>query len=110
VRHFLSPDRAAALAGRIVLPPDQPVAYLFGAMLIRREARARVVERGAIDDTMSFFSAARGLLAFGELGRIVLERRVHGENHTLKARERVHAEYLRAARAAIVARRSGGAE
>ena len=109
VRHFLSPDRAAALAGRVALPPDQPVAHLFGTLLIRRTAWDRVARGGAdLGDTLGFFTAARRVLRFGELPGVVLERRIHGGNWTLRERERLHAGYLRAARAAIVARRAEG--
>jgi glycosyltransferase involved in cell wall biosynthesis len=107
VRHFLSPDREAALAGRVVLPPDQPVARLFGTLLIRRSAWDRVARDGAdLDDTLGFFTAARRMLSIGTLSGIVLERRIHGANWTMQQRDRLHADYLRAARAAIVARRS----
>ena len=107
VRHFLSPDRAAALAGRVALPPDQPVAHLFGTLLIRRAAWDRVARDGAdLGDTLGFFPAARRTLTLGTLPGIVLERRIHGANWTMRQRDRLHADYLRAARAAIVARRS----
>ena len=107
VRHFLSPDRAAALAGRVALPPDQPVAHLFGTLLIRRAAWDRIARDGAdLGDTLGFFSAARRTLTLGTLPGIVLERRIHGANWTMRQRDRLHADYLRAAHAAIVARRS----
>lgn len=107
VRQFISPDREAELGGRFALPPDEPVAYLLGTMLIRRSAWDRVAESGAdLNDTLGFFGAARRMLSLGEIPGIVLERRVHGANWTVRERERLHADYLRAARAAILAHRS----
>jgi glycosyltransferase involved in cell wall biosynthesis len=107
VRHFLSPDREAELAGRLALPPEQETAHLFGTLLIRREAWDEVTRSGAdLDDTLGFFTAARRALRIGSVPGVVLERRVHGGNWTLRERERLHADYLRAARAAILARRA----
>lgn len=109
VRNFLDPERARQLAGRVAFREGEAVGYTAGALLIRREAFDALGgfdESTELGETLDFFARARERLRFAEVGEVVLERRIHGDNHTLQDPAGLHADYLRAARAAIVRRRA----
>ena len=104
IRQFLSEDRPD-LSGRVGFGPDVEVGYLFSALLIRREAYARAGAGGGsfgLGETIDFFRRARAVLRIEAVPEIVAARRVHGDNSTLSDPARLHADYLRAARQAIL--------
>jgi glycosyltransferase involved in cell wall biosynthesis len=92
--------------------PEHQVAVparLPGAMLIRREALARV---GAFDQGYRIGNAFQWSVRAGECGLrsrmlddVVLRRRIHGQNVGLLSKERATADYLAIARGAIARRR-----
>jgi len=110
VRQFISPDRAAALAGVHEVPADPLPGWHAGALLIERERFAATDgwsdDRG-LHDAFDWFAVARERgLRLLLLDDVVVERRVHGGNLSLQ-REDLHARYLRSARAAVVRRKAG---
>ena len=107
VRNFFTPEREAELRGRLALPPDLPAAYAWSALLVRRPAFESLGWDGIAGpgETLDFFRLARERLALGTVPGVVFERRVHGDNVTVMDRTALHADYLRIARAAVLARR-----
>jgi hypothetical protein len=99
-------------AGRALLRDDLATPLRAALHPDRATARAAWEHWRRTADLVEIDPAAlriAGLLAdrLTALGAgIVLERRVHGGNWTLRERERLHADHLRAARAAILARRA----
>jgi glycosyltransferase involved in cell wall biosynthesis len=90
VRHFLSPDVAADVAARLFCPPGSMIAHLAGGMLARRSLFDRV---GPFSASVRAGEFVDWLLRARECGvrelaieDVVLLRRVHGENHTVRNR------------------------
>lgn len=111
VRQFLSPDKAAELAGRHEVPEHPMPGWHAGALLIETE-RFAATDGWSDDpeehDAFGWFAVARERgLRLLMLDDVVIERRIHGDNLTLRRREDLHARYLLSARAAIRRRAQG---
>ncbi len=104
VREFYDPGREAELSQQFAIS-DQPTTGSVTAMLMRRSEFDRhggfSEEPGAHD----FFGLMHALGTPVQIDDVVLERRVHGANRSIVDREGIRQEYLRSARAAILARR-----
>lgn len=105
ISQFLSPDRAEELAGRHAVPPDPMPGWHAGGLLIDRERFAATdgwADDPAAHDAFDWFAMAREQgLAFRMLDDVIVERRIHGDNHSLRTREELHRRYLQSARAAV---------
>jgi glycosyltransferase involved in cell wall biosynthesis len=104
---FLTPERAPELAERFECPPQTPC-WMPTALLIRRE---RLLLAGDFDEQLEGGEGVDWVLRAREAGlriemldRVVLERRIHGENMTIVS-PRVSSGYLQVARAAVLRRR-----
>lgn len=105
---FLTPDREEELRSRLACPPEAVHAFTPGTLLVRREA---FLAGGGLDTTLAGGEVvdwvrrcrAQGL-RFIEHDDVVLHRRIHGDNLSLR-REQLHAGYLAVAHAAIARRR-----
>lgn len=105
IRQFLTPDRADELATVHVVPPDPMPGWHAGSLLIDREqfvATDGWSDDPAAHDAFDWFAIAgeKGL-NFRMLDDVVMERRIHGDNLTLRTRQELHTRYLQSARAAI---------
>lgn len=108
MRTFLTPEREAELRDRYACPPDPVRSFTPGTLLLRREA---FLATGGLDTTLpggevvDWVRRCRaGGLVLAEHDDVVLRRRIHGDNLSLR-REQLHAGYLAAARAAVAGRR-----
>ncbi len=105
IRQFLSPDRVDELAGRHAVPADPMPGWHAGALLIDRErflATDGWADDPAAHDAFDWFAVAREQgLTLRMLDDVIMERRIHGDNLTLRARDELHTRYLQSARAAI---------
>lgn len=112
VEQFRSPELEPAVALRLHCP-DQPLpGYVFGAALIRREAFDRVgpiatnVTRA---EGVDWFARARGLgLRIHELPEVVLNRRLHTTNSSLRNRDSA-VDFVRVLKASLDRRRGAAA-
>jgi glycosyltransferase involved in cell wall biosynthesis len=110
VEQFISPELAPELRGTLAAPPPPGPAYLAGGILLRR---ADFLAVGAFDETLTlgefidwFSRARRAGLAEIVVPDIVLRRRIHGANTTL--RERAAAgDYLQVVRRELARKRDG---
>ena len=107
VRNFYTPEREEELREQFALPPDLVAAYAWSALLVRRESLAAVdwIGINGKGETPEFFRIARARLRLGSVPGVVFDRRIHGDNLTIMDRAALQADYLRVARAAILARR-----
>jgi glycosyltransferase involved in cell wall biosynthesis len=91
VRQFVSPDLPDEDAERLRVPADPQPGQHIGAMLARREAIEAIGqwrEDVRVSDGLTFFLRARELgLAQTMLAETVMQRRVHGSNHSLSNRD-----------------------
>ncbi len=104
---FLTPEREDELRGRYACPPEALRSYTPGTLLIRRAA---FLATGGLDTSLSGGEVVDWVrrcradgLRFHEHDDVVLRRRIHGDNLSLR-REQLHAGYLAAARAAVARR------
>ncbi len=107
MRDFLTPEREAELRDSHACSPDPVRSFTPGTLLLRRAA---FLATGGLDTTLpggevvDWVSRCRADgLRFAEHDDVVLHRRIHGDNLSLR-REQLHAGYLEAARAAIARR------
>ena len=109
-RTFLTPEREHELSGRYDCPPEPLEGRHPGALLLKRGAFLRT---GGFDETLRvgegvdwFHRAELAGVRIARVDDVVLERRIHGGNLTLRSvASRV--DYVRAARAAIQRNRTG---
>ncbi len=109
IENFISPDSARSKQGHWPdLPPVQ-AGYHAGALLIRRAAFQRV---GGFDETLQsgefidwWVRAVEGGLAYRVLPEVVMHRRWHDHNHTLRRPDTLN-DYTRIARSALARRRA----
>jgi glycosyltransferase involved in cell wall biosynthesis len=102
---FLDADRVAALGGRFSADPTPRVAQQSGTLLIRRTRFTAIGGFGADPACNELFELYSQLDDLALADVVVLERRIHGANRTIVAREAIRAQYLASARAAILRRR-----
>jgi glycosyltransferase involved in cell wall biosynthesis len=111
VRQLFDGGRESELAAIHEISEEPMKGGVCGAVLIRRSAFEAVGGFPEDDGVHDFFGLIGALHDRREIDEIVLERRIHGANRTLVNRDAVRSEYLRSARAAILAsRRSAGEE
>ncbi len=109
IENFISPDSARLNQGHRSDPPPVQAGYHVGALLIRRAAFQRV---GGFDETLQsgefidwWARAVEGGLAYRVLPEVVMHRRWHDHNHTLRRPDTLN-DYTRIARAALARRRA----
>jgi len=107
-REFLSPDLTAGERELIVVRPGDHAMRVRGTMLARREVldRAGPLDEGLrVGEFVDWHSRAEGLgMRSATLDRLVLHRRLHGNNHGRRA-QASRIDYVRVARAALERRR-----
>ncbi len=107
-RRFADPGSDAAQ--RYMLGDEPQAGRTPGGLLLRRaryEAAGGFTANAGRNELFDLFSRLPDVVAVSE---VVYERRIHGENRSIVAREEIHAQYLASARAAILrARREGRA-
>jgi glycosyltransferase involved in cell wall biosynthesis len=110
VRQFLCPEMDPEARPRLRCPAGPTPGYCAGAMLMHREDFQRV---GPFDEDLKlgefigWFARARDLgLASVMIAEVVLERRIHGANQTIRHRAD-HADYIHAVKRALDRRRPG---
>jgi len=101
---FISEDCDPAVRERALPVAGTPVAYLASTLLMRRDA---FLATGGLNDGLTnaemidWFARARRELAFAEVDAVVLRRRIHGANNSLR-RDQMHRELMRVARSAVL--------
>ena len=107
---FLSPDRAADLAGTLQIGTDPMPGLCATTLLLRREALRRIGsfdEKLRVGEFIEWMARANDLrLATRVLPEVVARRRVHGGNTVLT---RDNTDYLRAIKATLDRRRTRAA-
>ena len=103
VQNFLTPERAAALHGRVAFAGEPLPGWSVGALLMRREAFTPFDEAMSGGETVEWLSRLEPSRV-RVLDEIVLLRRVHGDNTTLQDAS-WRASYLEVARRAIARNR-----
>jgi len=113
VEQFISPDIDETVRQTIGKLPDFQPGRVAGAMLVRRQVFERVglFDSGfRIGETMDWVARADTAgHQSGDVGEVVLRRRVHGANTVIKERN-MQGDYLRVLRAAIARRRGVAGE
>jgi glycosyltransferase involved in cell wall biosynthesis len=108
MRQFACPSLAPALRGRLRVPEESRPGYCAGAMLLRRADFLRIgsfSEALAIGEFIEWFGRARDLgFAIALIAEIVLERRIHGANTSMR-RNSDYANYARALKGMLDRRR-----
>ncbi len=110
MRQFFCPDMDPEIRRRLRCPAGPTPGYCTGAMLIHREDFQRVGpfdEDLKVGEFIGWFARARDLgLASVMIEEVVLERRIHGANQTIRHRAD-HADYIHAVRRVLDRRRPG---
>lgn len=108
MRQFACPSLDPALRGRLRVPEESRPGYCAGAMLLRRADFLRIgsfSEALAIGEFIEWFGRARDLgFAIALIAEIVLERRIHGANTSMR-RNSDYANYARALKGMLDRRR-----
>lgn len=108
MHQFACPSMDPALRGRLRVPEESVPGYCAGAMLLRRADFLRIgpfSEALAIGEFIEWFGHARDLgFAIALIPQIVLERRVHGANSSMR-RHADYADYARALKGVLDRRR-----
>jgi glycosyltransferase involved in cell wall biosynthesis len=107
VQNFLTPERAAALHGRVAFAGEPRPGWVVGAMLMRRAAFTPFDESLNGGETVEWLSRLESSRV-RVLDEIVLLRRVHGDNTTLQDAS-WRASYLEVTRRAIARSREAPA-
>jgi glycosyltransferase involved in cell wall biosynthesis len=109
VELFHSPDLDARTRATVAGPPGVRAGFLRGAMLARREALARVGPfdtRWRIGEFVDWYARAVDAgLRMAVLPQVVLRRRIHAANTTLRAAD-ARGDYARVVKAALDRRRA----
>lgn len=108
---FLSPDVDPAIGQRLQVPTAAQPGLFKSAMLIRRESFFRV---GWFDETIHmgdfidwYVKAQERKLAMAMLPEVLVQRRIHGNNASLRDRPQIN-DYVRIAKAVLDRRRKNG--
>lgn len=109
MRQFLSPDMSVALRQRLRCPTDPMPGYCAGGMLLRRGDFERIgvfEEDIKVGEFIGWYARARdrGFTA-ALIGDVVLERRIHGSNQTIRHRAN-YADYVHVLKRALDRRRT----
>ena len=109
IRQFACPSMDAALRARLRVPEGAGPGYCAGAMLLRRADFLHIgffSETLAIGEFIEWFGRSRDLgHKSAMIQEIVLERRIHGANTSLR-RNSEYADYARALKGVLNHRRS----
>ncbi len=111
VEQFVCPRAPANVRSRLRQPQGDSSGLLAGALMVRREAFERIgafdtrLAGGEFVDWMNRARAAR--FSFQPVDALVLRRRLHGENFTLRS-SALKRDYLEVVRRRLQARRGGG--
>ena len=110
IEEFVSPDISDEMARRLRAMKTAHPGYSAGTLLVRRSVFLSI---GYLDEDLQFGEFidwwARAMdagLTYAMLPGVVMRRRLHGDNHTLRHRTHTR-DYLRVARAALERRRRG---
>lgn len=110
IEDFISPDISDEMARRLRAMKTAHPGYHAGTLLVRRSVFLSI---GYLDEDLQFGEFidwwARAMdagLTYAMLPGVVMRRRLHGDNHTLRHRTHTR-DYLRVARAALERRRRG---
>ena len=110
IRQFACPTMSPVLRGRLRVPQEPIAGYCAGAMLLRRSDFFSV---GAFNETLKvaefidWFGRARDSgLAARLIEQVVLERRIHGANQTIRHRAD-YSDYALALKRGLDRRRPG---
>jgi glycosyltransferase involved in cell wall biosynthesis len=110
LQHFASPELSAEEAARLTVPPDPMPAYAAGTLLASLDAFATVGPFNAAFRSGEFLDWYGRAVDLGYqprmLREVVLRRRVHGENHSLKSK--APTIYPSVLKAALDRRRAAG--
>jgi len=108
LRQFACPSMDPALRGRLRVPEESGPGYCAGAMLLHRAdflCIGSFSEALAIGEFIEWFGRARDLgYAIALIPEIVLERRIHGANTSMR-RNSDYANYARALKGVLDRRR-----
>lgn len=104
IQEFYDPGREVELAARFAITAE-PTHGSPLAMLIRRSVFQELGGLDEDDGAHDLFGFMQRLGPVPLIDDVVLERRIHGGNRTITDREGLRMEYLKSARAAILARR-----
>ena len=112
LRQFLSSDLSAELRQRLRCPTEPMPGYCAGAMLLRHADFARIgpFEEGIkVGEFIGWYARTRDLgFVSAMIGDVVLERRIHGSNQTIRHRAN-YGDYLQVLKRALDRRRPGSA-
>ena len=110
IRQFLSSEMDPEMRRQLHCPDAPAPGYCAGAMLMQREDFHRVgpfEEDLKVGEFIGWFARARDLgLATAMIQDVVLERRIHGDNQTIRHRAD-YADYAHALKRALDRRRLG---
>jgi glycosyltransferase involved in cell wall biosynthesis len=110
LQHFLSPELDPEAAARLNAPQEAMPAYAAGTLLTALDVFRSVGpfnEGFRSGEFLDWYGRATDLgLRVAMLPEVVLRRRVHGENHSLKSKAPSH--YTRVLKAALDRRRAAG--
>lgn len=108
VKQFYSPELTKEEKARLKIPPELLAAYLAGGMLIRRNEFIRCGDfssKHKLGEFIDWFNRAQEMgLSHKVVPEIVLERRIHTRNTTLRLQDR-KGDYLAVVKAALDRRR-----
>ena len=112
-RQFACPLMDADTRRRLRIPAEATPGYCTGAMLLRREDHLRVgrfTETLRVGEFIEWFGRAHDLgFAIALIPEIVLERRIHGANQTVRHRAD-YGDYTQALKRVLDRRRGGAAQ
>jgi glycosyltransferase involved in cell wall biosynthesis len=110
LRQFLCPEIGAEARRRLRCPTEPMPGYCAGAMLLSREDFDRIgpfEEDIKVGEFIGWYARARELgFAPVMIGDVVLERRIHGSNQTIRHRAD-YGDYIRVVKRALDRRRPG---
>lgn len=110
MRQFLCPEMSPEIRRRLRCPAEPMPGYCAGAMLLRREDFHRVgpfEEDLKVGEFIAWFARARDLgFTPAMIQEVVLERRIHGANQTIRHRAD-YSDYLHVLKRALDRRRPG---
>ena len=113
VRQFACPSMDSDTRRRLRIPHEAGPGYCTGAMLLSREDHLRVGkfnEALRVGEFIEWFGRARDLgYTIALVPDIVLERRIHGANQTVRHRAN-YADYTQALKRVLDRRRGGAAQ
>ncbi|MBX3380190.1 MAG: glycosyltransferase family 2 protein [Phycisphaeraceae bacterium] len=111
VEHFISEDCPNDVKQKYLIPNPASAGKLCGAMLIRTESFRRAGmfdENRPVDFLGWFLRAQEAMLRMATIEFVVLRRRIHGQNLTIRCQEEVQKCYVGLLRESLARRRASG--